>query len=569
MKPGHHARAPARRAHAAAIGACTLLLTACGAGGGDSLDSGTNDVDGPTPGMVADGGPIDLATQASTRELSAHWQGFQDASAIVGYEWALGVTPGGTEVQGWTQVGDTTSASNGALALNPGSRYYAAVRATDALGNVGVPAVSNGVLIDGGSSGGGSGTSAPAMASSISRQGFTWTFDGPHLVGQFVNGDWWVVGPVDIVSISPRSQNNAGRVMHGSMVNPDPSVRDQAYDSTMYAGNAASFFRSGQNVALGVDAAHPLTLAGGSSLVSTESLSAPGVTPQLKRAAVLTVVSSQPPADAFRPPYSGTAKPIWREGDLDVSKLATLAPQGAAPSFATAADWFDRVWLDHAHGWLGRYLHPEENMPDYGREMSDRVGNAALLLHTDAPLSQKRNLLVRFVQLGIDLYGIAENGGRWPSDGGHSSGRKFPILFAGELLDDPQFLAATRRAHVRFGEDGQTFYVAETSPGIINFGHGGYTAQDVNLPEWGFQHDSNPSRDRRSWTADNYRVCCTANCWLGWVLAARIMNLRSQWDHEALFDYQDRFMGIETPGTWTRSWSPFAESMWDHYRAQF
>ncbi|HOI55253.1 MAG TPA: hypothetical protein PLP01_08395, partial [Phycisphaerae bacterium] len=30
----------------------------------------------------------------------------------------------------------------------------------------------------------------------ISQYGITWTLDKPALAGQFVNGDWWVVGPV-------------------------------------------------------------------------------------------------------------------------------------------------------------------------------------------------------------------------------------------------------------------------------------------------------------------------------------------------------------------------------------
>ena len=46
----------------------------------------------------------------------------------------------------------------------------------------------------------------------------------------------------------------------------------------------------------------------------------------------------------------------------------------------------------------------------------------------------------------------------------------------------------------------------------------------------------------------------------GFVLAARVMNARGLWNHDALFDYQDRFMATEPPG-WQRSWSSFAEDM--------
>src|SRR5437763_284412 len=36
---------------------------------------------------------------------------------------------------------------------------------------------------------------------SVSQYGITWTFDKPARVGQFVNGDWYVVGPVIVSDI--------------------------------------------------------------------------------------------------------------------------------------------------------------------------------------------------------------------------------------------------------------------------------------------------------------------------------------------------------------------------------
>jgi len=40
-------------------------------------------------------------------------------------------------------------------------------------------------------------------ATSISQYGITWTFDKDYPTGQFINGDWWVVGPVTVASVSP------------------------------------------------------------------------------------------------------------------------------------------------------------------------------------------------------------------------------------------------------------------------------------------------------------------------------------------------------------------------------
>ena len=42
------------------------------------------------------------------------------------------------------------------------------------------------------------------LKSSLSQYGMTWTFDKPARVGQFVNGDFYVVGPVTITEITPK-----------------------------------------------------------------------------------------------------------------------------------------------------------------------------------------------------------------------------------------------------------------------------------------------------------------------------------------------------------------------------
>jgi len=39
-------------------------------------------------------------------------------------------------------------------------------------------------------------------ATEIAQFGITWKFDADYETGQFVNGDWWVVGPVEITGIT-------------------------------------------------------------------------------------------------------------------------------------------------------------------------------------------------------------------------------------------------------------------------------------------------------------------------------------------------------------------------------
>jgi hypothetical protein len=249
------------------------------------------------------------------------------------------------------------------------------------------------------------------------------------------------------------------------------------------------------------------------------------------------------------------------------------------PSLAEVERYFERPWIDHVPNWLGGYHHPTDNMPDYGREIATEVGIGALMLNLDFTPQEKETLLIRYVQLGLDLYGIVSNGGEdnWPPNGGHSSGRKWPIVFAGIMLGDNAMQhigPGDGSGTVMFGEDGQTFYVTQADidrthdPDLRGCYLEEYQTSDLDLPEWGIVHSHDPEADNKAWCAV-YRQCCTANAWAGFVLAAHIMNAKALWDHAALFDYQDRYMALEAPGDWTRCWDAFTEAMWDTYRGDY
>ncbi|MBI4566069.1 MAG: hypothetical protein HY716_15390 [Planctomycetes bacterium] len=101
----------------------------------------------PTPGFVNDGPGEDIDEQTSRSTLEANWYGFGDEwSPIAAYEWAIGTTPGATDVQGWTDVGLATAASNSTLNLHIGNFYYVSVRATSQVGFTSAATVSDGVV---------------------------------------------------------------------------------------------------------------------------------------------------------------------------------------------------------------------------------------------------------------------------------------------------------------------------------------------------------------------------------------------------------------------------------------
>ncbi|MCA8953347.1 MAG: hypothetical protein KDE27_27795 [Planctomycetes bacterium] len=420
-------------------------------------------------------------------------------------------------------------------------------------------------------------------AAVLSRHGITWHFDREYPFGTFANGDYWVLGPVQVVQIEPACIEVDGRVRHGSMIDPDPSQMLQGYDSHLFGDQKRERYRDELNVGRGVSTERPLALAAGSSLISVESGSDPNRTPTLDGAAVLTCLAEQPAPDAFRPPYvRGLAEDEalhYRAKDLDFEIFRRVKPTVDAPPIDVIASKFERFWLDHFPEWPVRYAHPRNNMPDYGRDIGALVGSGALALNFDVDADQKRTLLIRMTQIGLDLHAALRVGCHWRGLGGHGHGRKLPILLAGMALHDERMLAIGREFPSKlrapgdgshwFAEDGQTFYVRETSPGVWNWGAGGYTRDYDGLAEWGFDHASTTDGDNAVWDANPYRRCCTANGWVGQCLAARMLGLQETWKHPAWFDYMDRYMQVKHTDDWHRSWIGWHASMWDAYRANF
>jgi len=449
----------------------------------------------------------------------------------------------------------------------------------------------------------------------ISQFGITWTFDQEYEYGQFANGDYWVVGPVTIISITPASVTSGGRIINGSMINPSPtSGRTQGYDSDMYGSyNQPGDYDPNLNAARPnnsiLSASNPLIVAPGSSLVSTISTTGTEGRTRLQTAAILTVLNSPAAEGSFRPPYTNTSKTMrFNKNQLNYALLARLTPVADTPRLAEQAGdaqtesverMFQRPWLDHVPNWLNRYNHPIENLPDYGREISAQVGIAALILNLNYTNQEKETLLIRLVQLGIDNYGIAQDSGQdnWVNNGGHNSGRKFPILFAGFMLNDQAMRNIGERSgdylyysghgpgnepadYIHFGEDDQTFYVTQLDVDITHSAQWDpdhrddqripYEASDIGLAEWGIRHSNDPEVSNKYWDTA-YRRCCTANAWGGFVLAAHIMDLKGLWNHDALFDFMDRYMQVTIsafPG-WRQNTSVFVENMWDAYRNDY
>src|SRR6202046_1854012 len=167
----------------------------------------------------------------------------------------------------------------------------------------------------------------PAVpASSISKDGITWTFSQAVPVGQFVNGDYYVVGPVTITAIDP-APTTATPYENGSVKNLPTSNSKSGFDSRLNDGTDESFWFDPT-----VRVYPPIVLKAGDSLVSSISVAQIHSLPEVMRStdmsispvatvSVLTVLSATPSADAFRPSYCDRSQAIYHANSLQSNLL--------------------------------------------------------------------------------------------------------------------------------------------------------------------------------------------------------------------------------------------------------
>jgi len=384
------------------------------------------------------------------------------------------------------------------------------------------------------------------MASSISQHGITWTFDQEYPVGQFINGDWWVIGPVTITSITP-GFNGAN---NGWEVNPDHIVQ-QGFDTRIANFNADRV------------PSLPYTSSGEESIVKSVSLQPftdNSCRPCLYTAAVLTVLTDIPPdkgSTVFRPPYFGDDKMMFSIHDLRTDLLPSLPRPGNAMTLNAIASNFERVQLDHKTNWVGRHMHPQMNLPDYGSSIASRNAIAAVSLMLDDSIDAKMPALINYVQGGIDWYGILHGGGNWQANGGHLVGRKLPVVFAAVILDDENMktnVAQAIESRNIFDED---MGMVENSDGISLYGQ-------INMDLTDFNYWRTITIDLGSRTipdpyglidgglrpGSSYQYCCLSKPWKGSALAIHLMpELETLWNNDDFVNYVDRWV---EHGTWTQ-----------------
>ena len=178
---------------------------------------------------------------------------------------------------------------------------------------------------------------------------------------------------------------------------------------------------------------------------------------------------------------------------------------------------------------------------------------------------------------------------------GMAAGESCPSSSSDDLLGDDQLANINRFfPAASFGEDEQTAYgTSWTGANVVFAGHSGIDAatgvgRNVGRGEaWGpYEQMPPPQWQGGQITSESYRRCCTSVGWVAEALALRLMHAEASWNHDAFFDYVDRWMGqddsesvreIKSATTrdfspsWARqgqSWDDFANEMWAKHRAR-
>jgi hypothetical protein len=303
-----------------------------------------------------------------------------------------------------------------------------------------------------------------AIANSVSSNGISWRFTENKVVGQYVNGDWWVLGTPGVVlsSITPQvvlgpsSVNNIGQPYpwgsrfndrNGSMLNPHWT--SNRFSGVSFPGGAAGpdgkspgygfhgsatpnneswkgYTRDANFAVINTGSAwvpisntNRRTLLAGNSLVSCDSTVPGNAVPPLGRTAIrkqaiLTCVSAIPAPGSFRPGYAAVSKePLLTTADIDYSVLnnleasnvASLLPSSTYLNMFASALKFPTL-IHCAEDFNYAYNALENTLCDgYGQSMANIQNTVLAYINTNIlNLTNKTKLANYIIQRAIDCY---------------------------------------------------------------------------------------------------------------------------------------------------------------------
>jgi hypothetical protein len=440
--------------------------------------------------------------------------------------------------------------------------------------------------------------------SEVTQEGFTWKFAQPVKSGQFVNGDWWVIGPVTVVSVTPSSTPGplAGEVEMKVLVKE--AVKDLKgpirsvfgwlpneianYGTDMRMRNGSMVIerfgpKQGYDSRTGsydpsYSITYPYKLEANRTLISTISNPAPIAESQchqimwvgekvqrsmLKTVAALTCLAAEPPADAFRPSYAGTDKTIYRAKDLKWDLLLNLKldnmesyfqkpwfrPNDPNCEVATWADfesYLQKLWLSHYTIDFNEvlwYMQPSDNQPSIASACYGR--------------DDSRIISVASLMLQLDvpqarkeklLIGLVQRGidlsGLFKTGSGDPADRRGWIQSGCKW---PIVFASMMLDKPELRQFPAPLPFHEDVTTYYGTGWFGQTAlwriiwHDHLIDSC--EERSPEQRIGNDGISENYRSYgSSGKAWLGTALTVRLMKAVKIWGHDAWFDYCDRWL---------------------------
>jgi hypothetical protein len=252
----------------------------------------------------------------------------------------------------------------------------------------------------------------------------------------------------------------------------------------------------------------------------------------VKTVAVLTCVTAPVPPDALRPGYCGHDPSIYLARNIRRDLMPRFDQPADAPDPVKFAELLQRPWC---HAGFFSFDVPQQSMPNYAQAYAQVLANAILLACCAGTRPEDRErLLINVIQIGIDHYGLVRHGHPdWAAHGGHGTGRKFPIVFAGAMLGDETMAHINRSfPQTHFGEDGQTAYGdCWTGAKVVFTGHSGIDAvsgigRDFVRAgnRWGpYEHHSPDNWVPEEFRSEAYRRANTSTCFVAQALVLRTM----------------------------------------------
>lgn len=282
--------------------------------------------------------------------------------------------------------------------------------------------------------------SSLSIASTSGTGNITVTFNKPYQVGQFANGDNFVLpdptlGTVVVTAMTPTY--TTGR--HGYAVNPKAT-----------AFNVSNSFdnRGPEDSAFVAPPALPLTLTPNQSLIKVASMVTQTSFSWIDNAAVVTVLASAPPVGTMRPAAFGTDKRLISSTAISGSLFPNLSAT-VVPSRLTYAECIARCQPfrnDYHPGpsW-GYYRSSASAVPGGltwgGDVLKSDIELLCSLCLNHLTATEKKDIAIRYAQHGIDTWGVsvpATGGGAGFLRGGgaNGAGHLLSLSFAAWLTND-------------------------------------------------------------------------------------------------------------------------------------